>query len=51
MIIYFKSVGVTGLTLYLLVLGVLTDDHDAPLALDYLALFTHRFYRRSEAVL
>ena len=28
-------------------LGILTDDHDLALALDDLALFANRFYRRS----
>ncbi len=32
------------LTLSLLVLGVLTDDHDFAVALDNLALFTHFLY-------
>ena len=43
MIIYFKSVGVTGLTLYLLVLGVVTDDPDLTLSLNNFALFANRF--------
>jgi len=37
----------SGLTLTLLVLGILTDYHDLALALDDLALFANRFYRRS----
>ena len=35
------------LTLALLVLGVLADDHDFTLALDYLALFAHGLHGRS----
>ena len=35
------------LALALLMLGVLTDDHDLPLALDDLALLTHLLNRRT----
>ena len=35
------------LALALLVLGVLTDDHDLPLALDDFALLTHLLNRRT----
>ena len=35
------------LTLSLLVLRILADDHDRTLALDHFALFADRFYRRS----
>ena len=28
--------------------GVLADNHNATFALDYLALFTHRLYRRPD---
>ena len=38
---------VTGLTLALLVLGVLADNHNAALALDDLALFAHGLHGRS----
>ena len=34
----------SGLTLTLLVLGILADDHYAALALDDLAFFANRFY-------
>ena len=36
------------LTLALLVLGVLTDNHDFAVTLDYLALLAHGFYGRSD---
>ena len=40
--------GLCRLTLALLVLGVLADDHDAALALDDLALLAHGLNRRSD---
>ena len=36
------------LTLLLLVLGILADDHDAALAFDDLALLADLFHRRSD---
>jgi len=37
----------SGLALTLLVLGILTDNHDFSLALDDLAFFANGFYGRS----
>ena len=36
------------LALTLLVLGVLADNHDLAMTLDYLALLAHGFYGRSD---